>query len=261
VKKSRNLEKYMSYLYLKLFVDSLEKYQKLNDTEFGRLIRAALSYKAMGVEVELTGRESLLWDGMKLDIDRDNERYAIQASINSENGKKGGRPKKRTKANESEKNRMGFSKTEKSQDKDKDKDKDILSPNVDSIGGAIAPPRPRAPAKEPRHKHGEYGWVLLTDAEYARLVKDLGDAEAKRCISYVDESAQKSGNKNRWKDWNLTVRTCHRDHWGQQQARATAKPTMLGIQPGQSTQPTPQAAKQNADWLFDFLASQEVPDG
>lgn len=39
--------------YLKLFVDCLERCQKLNDAEFGRLIRAALSYKATGVEVRL----------------------------------------------------------------------------------------------------------------------------------------------------------------------------------------------------------------
>ena len=60
----------MEKKYLKLFVDCLEKYRKLNDAEFGRLIRAALSYTATGVEVELMGREELLWDGMKLDIDR-----------------------------------------------------------------------------------------------------------------------------------------------------------------------------------------------
>ena len=62
----------MADSYLKLFVDCLDRYQKLNDAEFGRLIRAALSYKATGVEVKLMGREELLWDGMKLDIDRDN---------------------------------------------------------------------------------------------------------------------------------------------------------------------------------------------
>ena len=111
----------MNNSYLKLFVDCLEKYQKLNDTEFGRLIRAAISYKATGVEVELTGRENLLWDGMKLDIDRDNERYEQISKTNSENGKKGGRPKK---ADESENNRTVFSESEKSQDKDKEKEED-----------------------------------------------------------------------------------------------------------------------------------------
>lgn len=65
-----------------------------------------------------------------------------------------------------------------------------------------------------RHAHGQYGWVKLTDDEYARLVNDLGAEEVERCIAYVDESAQSNGNKNRWKDWDLTVRKCHRDGWG-----------------------------------------------
>lgn len=78
-------------------------------------------------------------------------------------------------------------------------------------------PNPNPNTKESaltRHAHGQYGWVKLTDDEYSRLIADLGEEETKRCITYVDESAQSTGNKNRWKDWNLTVRKCHRDGWG-----------------------------------------------
>lgn len=64
------------------------------------------------------------------------------------------------------------------------------------------------------HAHGQYGWVKLTDEQYEKLVADLGKEEAERCIAYVDESAQSTGNKNHWKDWNLTVRKCSRDGWG-----------------------------------------------
>ena len=64
------------------------------------------------------------------------------------------------------------------------------------------------------HKYGEYGWVRLTDDQYKKLVEDIGEDNAKRCIAYVDESAQGTGNKNKWKDWNLVVRKCHREGWG-----------------------------------------------
>lgn len=64
-----------------------------------------------------------------------------------------------------------------------------------------------------RHKHGEYGWVRLTDEEYARLVEDFGEDEVKSCIEYVDVSAETTGNKNKWKNWNLVVRKCHRENW------------------------------------------------
>ena len=77
-----------------------------------------------------------------------------------------------------------------------------------------AAPPPPPPSKPTRHKYGEFGWVKLTDEEYQRLLRDLGDAELRRCITYVDESAQSSKNKNKWSDWNLVVRRCHRGGWG-----------------------------------------------
>ena len=77
----------------------------------------------------------------------------------------------------------------------------------------IEPPA-AAPAPPVRHKYGEYGWVKLTDAQYAKLLKDLGQAELDRCIKYVDESAQGNSNKNKWSDWNLIIRKCHREKWG-----------------------------------------------
>ncbi len=61
--------------YLKLFVDGLERYRQLTDEEFGRLVRAALRYKKNGEAPGNLGREGLLWDGLKLEIDRDNESY------------------------------------------------------------------------------------------------------------------------------------------------------------------------------------------
>ena len=92
----------------------------------------------------------------------------------------------------------------------------------DSIGkssvvkesAAAAPPAPAPRPKPEKHKYGTYGWVRLTDAQYAKLVKDLGQAELDRCIAYVDESAQSNSNKNKWSDWNLVIRKCNREGWG-----------------------------------------------
>ena len=78
----------------------------------------------------------------------------------------------------------------------------------------VSDTEPEEPKKPTAHKYGEYGWVLLTDDQYSKLVADIGEDNAKRCIAYVDESAQGTGNKNKWKDWNLVVRKCHREGWG-----------------------------------------------
>ena len=76
-------------------------------------------------------------------------------------------------------------------------------------------PNPNTNA-EKAHARGEYGWVKLTDTQYARLQKDLGQEELDRCIRYIDESAQGTHNKNKWSDWNLIVRKCSREGWGKE---------------------------------------------
>ena len=85
-------------------------------------------------------------------------------------------------------------------------------------------PKPPTPT---RQKHGTYGWVRLAEEEYARLVADFGEAETLRCINYVDESAQSTGNKNKWRDWNLVIRKCHRDGWGLSKSTNTRGGTPL----------------------------------
>ena len=84
---------------------------------------------------------------------------------------------------------------------------------IEPPAAAPAPPAPQ-PAEPVRHKHGANGWVLLTEEQYTRLLKEFGPAELERCITYVDESAQITKNKNGWKDWNLVIRKCHREQWG-----------------------------------------------
>ena len=61
---------------------------------------------------------------------------------------------------------------------------------------------------------GEYGWIKLTDAQHNKFIADFGESEFNRCVTHIDESAQSTGNKNKWKDWNLVLRRCHRDGWG-----------------------------------------------
>lgn len=99
----------------------------------------------------------------------------------------------------------------KDKNKIKDKDKCLISP---SSPNGDAPP----PEKPPRRKHGQYGWVLLTDEEQKRLRDELGVDELARCIRIVDELAQQNGNKYKWKDWNLVLRKCHRENWGRRES-------------------------------------------
>lgn len=80
----------------------------------------------------------------------------------------------------------------------------------ESIEGSDEP----APTKPPKKKYGEYGWVKLSDAEYQRLVDEFGERVISHYITYIDESAQSNGNKNKWKDWNLVIRRAIKGKWG-----------------------------------------------
>ena len=85
---------------------------------------------------------------------------------------------------------------------------------VADLGQPTRRRRAAPPEQKVRHKRGEYGWVKLTDEEFDRLRHEVGDEELQRCIAYIDESAQATGNKNKWKDWNLVIRKCSRNGWG-----------------------------------------------
>lgn len=104
-----------------------------------------------------------------------------------------------------------------------------------------APAKPPAPPKKAR---APYGWVKLTDAEYERLFRDLGEAEATYWIRLVDEMAQSTWNKNGWKDWNLTVRRAAREKWGPRRTadKASARNAQYQTHDSTSVSPIAQAA-------------------
>lgn len=104
-----------------------------------------------------------------------------------------------------------------------------------------APAKPPAPPKKAR---APYGWVKLTDAEYERLCRDLGEAEATYWIRLVDEMAQSTWNKNGWKDWNLTVRRAAREKWGPRRTadKASARNAQYQTHDSTSVSPIAQAA-------------------
>ena len=110
--------------------------RKLSDAECGRLFRALLHYSAgsdVG-QINLQGREEVLFDVYSQQIDRDVANYEATISRNRENGSKGGRPKKNPE------NPVVFSETQKTQDKDKEKDKEKdKDEDKDNTSGIYAP--------------------------------------------------------------------------------------------------------------------------
>ena len=216
------------------YADAVQ-FELLTDEQLGQLIRGLLKYSEYHDLPEFKDPVvRLAFSFMAARDDRDSEKYEEMCERRRIAGKKGGRPKK---ANAFSENQKVFEESKQKQKKltstpaltstsipapeqetSADKICRIAFPlsgreeNLSSEQSGAAAPTPAGAAV--RHKYGTYGWVQLSDGEYTCLLDDLGEEEFLRCVTYLDESAQSNGNKNKWKDWNLVVRRCSREHWG-----------------------------------------------
>ena len=195
---------------LTLFPELEDATKRLTDEQFGILMRSVMAYRFRG--------EAYSGDDVAIDI---SFRFAASMVDRSEDTKKS-RSKAASARWDSEKN-ANACKAMQNDANQMQSDTPFQSIPIHSIpihsspkeGEAGDPPPPPPQPKPPARKsYGKFGWVKLTDEEYHRLSNDFGEAEVKRCIAYVDESAQTTGNKNKWRDWNLVVRKCHREGWG-----------------------------------------------
>lgn len=113
--------------YIKIYPDFINVVQELDNGARGRLLLAIMQYANGEEPDELTGAERIAFIVLKGQIDRDADAYEANAKKQSENGKKGGRPKKPTAFSENPKNPPVFSESHskpKNPEKEKDKDKD-----------------------------------------------------------------------------------------------------------------------------------------
>lgn len=119
--------------YIKVYPDFINVVREIDNGARGRLLLAIMQYANGEEPDELTGAERIAFIVIKSQIDRDADAYEANAKKQSENGKKGGRPKKPTAFSENPKNPPLFSEThqkpkkpekEKEEEKDKEKDKE-----------------------------------------------------------------------------------------------------------------------------------------
>ncbi len=180
----------------------------ITNEDAGELFFAMMEYHFEDKPQNLTGAGRYIWPFIVPDIDQAKAKYAASVA----NGAKGGKKKPSPNPEEPGGN-PGATQGEPSPNPAEPMSKTKTMSKTSLSSGEDKESTP-APAKQAKKAFGEFGWVKLTDDEYNRLLNDLGEAEVKRCIAYVDESAQTTGNKNKWRDWNLVVRKCHKQGWG-----------------------------------------------
>lgn len=193
--------------YAALPHEYLEEMEMLSDAEFGRLVRSLLAYSREGTPIALSGNERFYAVRVMNREDRYQESFRDSSQQKSEAGKLGASARWQNNG----KNGTAISANGKN---------GYTETNTETKANTNA----EAEESEKAHARGEYGWVKLTDQQYSRLLEDLGEEELARCIRYIDESAQSSGNKNKWSDWNLVVRRCHREGWGLGPSRQNNSP-------------------------------------
>lgn len=118
--------------YVKLHTDALNAYKRLSDTEFGRAVRAILRYAEDGTEPNLPGKESIMFDVLREQVERDRASYTQKVEKLRANGSKGGRPPKATQTKENHLLYQKANESKKSQEKEKEKE------NTSSIGSSEA---------------------------------------------------------------------------------------------------------------------------
>ena len=193
--------------YLPMFEDA-----ELSDQQVGSLTMAILRFQARGMIPEgLDPMCKVFWGIIRQDLIRARMKYDASVA----NGKKGGRPRKKPLEKTCENPEKTKSKTEsKTKTESESKSTSIDTGSAPATGAGVCCEK---------QSFGEFGWVKLTKEQYAKLADRLGYEELQRCITYVDEAAQSTGNRNRWKDWYLMVRRCHENHWYETRPTSTKK--------------------------------------
>lgn len=88
VNKPKEAPGYMTYREAALM------FSLMPDEEAAQAIKATVNYYLYGATADLEGVAGKVFEIMRADIDRNNEKYQEVCSRNEKNGKKGGRPRK-----------------------------------------------------------------------------------------------------------------------------------------------------------------------
>ena len=199
-----------SFIFYRSFLKAIEKLPSKQQLALFK----AIAYKALdNVDIEIDGLAEGMFSLISPQLEANNQKYEY-GKLGGEFGKLGGRPKKEKE--NPEKTPKGLSdedhkKTPKGFPEKTPNVNDNVNDNENENVNAGENPIPPKPIK---HKHGEYGWIRLSDDEHARHISDYGEKTVSDMIFYIDESAQSKKNSQGWKDWNLVIRRGIRDGWG-----------------------------------------------
>lgn len=181
----------MAREYFCAYHSYIKQCKGLSDGELGRLFRALLEYSASGKVPELNGRESVAFDFMSANIDRDAESYKDTCNRNRENVLK-----------RYERIRPNTTEYETYQEKEEEKEKEELLKK--DISNEIS-------QKSTRQKK----FVPPTVEEVASYcLERKNKVDAAYFVDHYTSNGWKVGKQN-MKDWKAAVRTWEKNGYNQ----------------------------------------------
>lgn len=181
----------MAREYFCAYHSYIKQCKGLSDGELGRLFRALLEYSASGKVPELNGRESVAFDFMAANIDRDAESYKDTCNRNRENVSK-----------RYERIRPNTTVYETYQEKEEEKEKEELLKK--DISNEIS-------KKSTRQKK----FVPPTVEEVAAYcLERKNKVDAAYFVDHYTSNGWKVGKQN-MKDWKAAVRTWEKNGYNQ----------------------------------------------
>lgn len=181
----------MAREYFCAYHSYIKQCKGLSDSELGRLFRALLEYSASGKVPELNGRESVAFDFMSANIDRDAESYKDTCNRNRENI-----------AKRYERIRPNTTVYETYQEKEEEKEKEELLKK--DISNEIS-------KKSTRQKK----FVPPTVEEVAAYcLERKNKVDAAYFVDHYTSNGWKVGKQN-MKDWKAAVRTWEKNGYNQ----------------------------------------------
>ena len=218
------------------YVDMLDK---LGDAELGALFRGMLHYYFDDAEPELSGAVGIYWGFLRQDLDHARESYDKKVENGRKAGQRSGEIRRAkaaakgtetnqneangTKMNQVEPNRSNRNQNEQIKAESESESKAESESKTESkketeADDCFAPAE--AGVSVEKRAYGEFGWVRLTDSQYRTLQAQMGEQALQDCIRYMDRSAQATGNRHRWRDWQVMIRRCYEEGWYQSGSRS-----------------------------------------
>ncbi len=156
-----------------MYTSYLDNVAFLSDEEAGQLLKAIYAF-VNGDEVpELERVVQVTFNPIKSHLERDREKYKEICRKRSENGAKGGRPKKQTVSEESK----SFSEKAKKADNDNGNENDNINVNAND----------NADDNVNENEIIKFGTTIeMTGQQYKYLCREYGKEETDRCIRMVD---------------------------------------------------------------------------